>query len=207
MVPYTSVVERSGAWTSTPTQWSMMYLANLFAYEWEQTRSPAGALQWTPVDKDAPRTPDAHLEGVDHPLMMMTSDIALKVDPSYRKICEKFLEDFDYFTEAFSKAWYKLTHRDMGPKARYVGPDVPAEDLIWQDPVPAGPTNYDIGAIKSKIAASRRCRSWAGSGLRFERHPGRRKRGLGSGWGGGLHVGAIPAGWRGERAWVTVSLK
>ena len=147
-----------GSWTQDPTAWDNSYLENLFKFEWEQTRSPAGALQWTPVDKNAPRTPDAHLEGVDHPLMMMTSDIALKVDPAYRKICEKFLEDFDYFTEAFSKAWYKLTHRDMGPKARYLGPEVPAEDLIWQDPIPAVDFELvdasDVADLKTRILDS-----------------------------------------------------
>ncbi|MCE3028767.1 catalase/peroxidase HPI [Salinicola sp. DM10] len=144
-----------GSWTQNPTQWDNSYLENLFKFEWEQTRSPAGALQWTPVDKNAPRTPDAHLEGVDHPLMMMTSDIALKVDPAYRKICEKFLDDFDYFTDAFARAWYKLTHRDMGPKARYLGPEVPQEDLIWQDPIPAVDfelvDSRDIAELKAKI--------------------------------------------------------
>jgi len=125
-----------GSWTPNPTQWDNAYLENLFGYEWEQTRSPAGALQWTPSDPSAPRTPDAHREGVSHPLMMMTSDIALKVDPVYREVCQRFLADFDLFTREFSKAWFKLTHRDMGPKSRYLGPEVPAEDFIWQDPLP-----------------------------------------------------------------------
>jgi catalase-peroxidase len=125
-----------GSWTQDPTRWDNSYLENLFGHEWEQTRSPAGALQWTPVDKDAPRTPDAHLEGVDHALMMMTSDLALKVDPTYRAICEQFLADFDLLTREFSKAWYKLTHRDMGPKTRYLGPEVSPEDFPWQDPLP-----------------------------------------------------------------------
>ncbi|NJC26904.1 catalase/peroxidase HPI [Neolewinella antarctica] len=133
---FTSTNGIEGSWTPDPTTWDNDYLINLFKFEWEKTKSPAGALQWTPVDKSAPTTPDAHRPGMDHALMMMTSDIALKVDPAYRKICEKFLGDFDYFTEAFSKAWYKLTHRDMGPKDRYVGPEVPAEDFIWQDPIP-----------------------------------------------------------------------
>ncbi len=125
-----------GSWTQHPTRWDNTYLENLFGHEWRQTQSPAGALQWTPVDLDAPKTPDAHLAGVEHPLMMMTSDLALKVDPVYREICERFLADFDAFTVAFSKAWYKLTHRDMGPKARYLGPEVAADDLPWQDPLP-----------------------------------------------------------------------
>ncbi|MES1936352.1 catalase/peroxidase HPI [Salinisphaera hydrothermalis] len=147
-----------GSWTQNPSAWDNSYLENLFKFEWEQTRSPAGALQWTPVDKDAPRTPDAHREGVDHPLMMMTSDIALKVDPAYRKICEKFLADFDYFTDAFARAWYKLTHRDMGPKSRYLGPEVPDEDLIWQDPIP--PVDFelidghDVADLKARILDS-----------------------------------------------------
>ena len=126
-----------GSWTPDPTQWDNSYLENLFGYEWEQSQSPAGALQWTPVDASAPTTPDAHLPGVTHPLMMMTSDIALKVDPVYREICERFLADFDHFTVEFSKAWHKLTHRDMGPKSRYLGPEVAAEDFSWQDPLPA----------------------------------------------------------------------
>ena len=126
-----------GSWTPNPTQWDNSYLDNLFRLDWEQDESPAGALQWKPADQAAPRTPDAHLEGVDHHLMMMTSDIALKVDPVYHEICQRFLADFDLFTREFSKAWYKLTHRDMGPKSRYLGPEVPAEDLPWQDPLPA----------------------------------------------------------------------
>ena len=126
-----------GSWTPNPTQWDNSYLENLFGLEWEQTRSPAGALQWTPVDPNAPRTPDAHIPGKMNPLMMMTSDIALKVDPDYRRVCEKFLGDFDAFTQAFSKAWYKLTHRDMGPRERYLGPEKRNEDdLLWQDPIP-----------------------------------------------------------------------
>jgi len=132
-----------GSWTQDPTTWDNSYLENLLGLEWEQTRSPAGALQWTPVNADAPRTPDAHIEGKTHALMMMTSDIALKVDPVYRAICERFLTDFDYFTEQFSKAWYKLTHRDMGPRERYVGPEVTIQpDLLWQDPIPV--RDYDL---------------------------------------------------------------
>ncbi|GAA2063431.1 catalase/peroxidase HPI [Williamsia deligens] len=147
-----------GSWTQNPTQWDNSYLENLFGHEWEKTQSPAGALQWTPTDPDAPRTPDAHIAGRDEPLMMMTSDIALKVDPVYREICERFLADFDHFTEQFSKAWFKLTHRDMGPKSRYLGPEVPAEDFSWQDPLPAadGPVigDADITALKQAIADS-----------------------------------------------------
>jgi catalase-peroxidase len=146
-----------GSWTQNPTVWDNSYLENLFAYEWEKTQSPAGALQWTPTDPDAPRTPDAHIAGKDEPLMMMTSDIALKVDPVYREICERFLADFEYFTDQFSKAWFKLTHRDMGPKSRYLGPEVPAEDFSWQDPLPAaGPaiTDADVAALKQAITDS-----------------------------------------------------
>jgi catalase-peroxidase len=132
-----------GSWTPNPTQWDNSYLENLFRFEWEQTRSPAGALQWKPTDPFAPRTPDAHVLGRTDHLMMMTSDIALKVDPEYRKVCEKFLGDFDAFTQAFSKAWYKLTHRDMGPRHRYLGPEVAIEDgLLWQDPLPE--RDYDL---------------------------------------------------------------
>ncbi|HET9509978.1 MAG TPA: catalase/peroxidase HPI [Sphingomonas sp.] len=145
-----------GSWTPDPTQWDNSYLENLFKFEWEQTHSPAGALQWTPVDKTAPHTPDAHIAGKTHPLMMMTSDLALKMDPVYRPICERFLADFDYFTEQFSKAWYKLTHRDMGPKERYLGPERTIEDgLLWQDPIP--PVDHplvdagDIAALKQAI--------------------------------------------------------
>ncbi len=148
-----------GSWTPDPTKWDNAYLENLFKFEWEQTKSPAGALQWTPKDPNAPKTPDAHVAGQMHPLMMMTSDIALKVDPEYRKVCEKFLNDFDAFTQAFSKAWYKLTHRDMGPKHRYLGPEVVIEDgLLWQDPLPE--RDYDlvgeaeIAVLKQAIAGT-----------------------------------------------------
>ena len=134
---YTMTNGIEGSWTPNPTQWDNTYLENLFKFEWEQTRSPAGALQWKATDPNAPKTPDAHVQGQMNNLMMMTSDIALKVDPQYRQVCEKFLADFDAFTQAFSKAWYKLTHRDMGPKHRYLGPEVKIEDgLLWQDPLP-----------------------------------------------------------------------
>ncbi len=133
---YTTTNGIEGSWTPNPTRWDNDYLENLFGLEWEQTKSPAGALQWQPVDPAAPKTPDAHIDGQMNPLMMQTSDIALKVDPEYRKVCEKFLADFDAFTEAFSKAWFKLMHRDMGPKSRYLGPEVPEQDFAWQDPIP-----------------------------------------------------------------------
>lgn len=147
-----------GSWTPDPTQWDNNYLINLFKFEWKKIKSPAGALQWTPIDPMAPKTPDAHLDGTMNDLMMMTSDIALKVDPAYSKVCAKFLNDFEYFTEAFSKAWYKLTHRDMGPKVRYLGPEVAKEDLLWQDPIPACNhelvNDSDIAALKNKILES-----------------------------------------------------
>ncbi len=148
-----------GSWTPNPTQWDNSYLENLFKFEWQQTKSPAGALQWQPIDPSAPKTPDAHVEGKMNPLMMMTSDIALKVDPEYRKVCEKFLGDFEAFTQAFSKAWYKLTHRDMGPRERYLGVEKKNEDdLLWQDPIP--PRDFDlidradVAALKSAILAT-----------------------------------------------------
>ena len=155
---YTVTNGIEGSWTPEPLRWDNSYLENLFGYEWKQVKSPAGSLQWTPVDPDAPRTPDAHVEGRMNPLMMMTSDIALREDPEYRKVCERFLEDFDHFTEVFSRAWFKLTHRDMGPKDRYLGPEVPAEDLIWQDPVPSVDhplvDEADVRALKEKILAT-----------------------------------------------------
>ena len=147
-----------GSWTPEPTRWDNDYLEALFKYEWEQTKSPAGSLQWQPIDPNAPKTPDAHREGVYHPLMMMTSDIALKEDPAYRKVCEKFLNDFDYFSKAFADAWFKLVHRDMGPKNRYLGPEVPAQDFLWQDPVPVRDFEVvdagDIADLKTKILAT-----------------------------------------------------
>ena len=152
---YTMTNGIEGSWTPDPTTWDNDYLTNLFKFDWKKTESPAGAVQWTPVDDHAPKTPDAHEEGKMNPLMMMTSDIALKVDPEYRKVCEKFLNDFDCFTDAFSRAWYKLTHRDMGPKDRYLGPEVPEEDLLWQDPIPKIDYdligNSDIADLKRKI--------------------------------------------------------
>ena len=156
---YTMTNGIEGSWTPNPTRWDNSYLENLFKFQWVQTKSPAGALQWTPSDPDAPKTPDAHIEGKMNPLMMMTSDIALTVDPSYREVCQKFLHDFDAFTQAFSKAWYKLTHRDMGPRERYLGPEKRNEDdLLWQDPIP--PLDHaviDAAAIetlKSSIMAT-----------------------------------------------------
>ncbi|MEL6930000.1 MAG: catalase/peroxidase HPI [Cyanobacteria bacterium J06600_6] len=155
---YTMTNGIEGSWTQNPTQWDNSYLTNLFQYEWEKTKSPAGALQWQPSSSSAPKTPDAHQPGVEHPLMMMTSDIALKVDPAYKKICEGFLDDFDSFSDAFARAWYKLTHRDMGPKTRYLGSEVPAEELLWQDPIPTLDHDVinesEIDSLKHKILAS-----------------------------------------------------
>ena len=148
-----------GSWTPNPTQWDNAYLENLFRFDWEQTKSPAGALQWKPIDPNAPKTPDAHIPGQMNPLMMMTSDIALKTDPAYRAVCEKFLNDFDAFTQAFSKAWYKLTHRDMGPRERYLGPEKRNEDgLLWQDPIPPADHGVigagEVAALKKIILAA-----------------------------------------------------
>jgi len=155
---YTMTNGIEGSWTPDPTKWDNNYLINLFKFEWKKKESPAGALQWTPIDPNAPKTPDAHEDGKMDDLMMMTSDIALKVDPEYSKVCDKFLNDFDYFTEAFSKAWYKLTHRDMGPKDRYLGPEVPEQDMLWQDPIPKRDydliNDTDIADLKKKILES-----------------------------------------------------
>ncbi len=155
---YTMTNGIEGSWTPHPTQWDNAYLENLFKFDWVRTESPSGAIQWTPSDATAPTTPDAHKPGVSHPLMIMTSDIALKEDPAYREICLGFLNDFDSLSFEFSKAWYKLTHRDMGPKARYLGPEVPAVDLDWQDPIPkldhAVIDEADIADLKRQILAS-----------------------------------------------------
>ncbi|WP_405230600.1 catalase/peroxidase HPI [Lentisalinibacter sediminis] len=148
-----------GAWTQTPTQWSMLYLANLFNFEWEQTRSPAGAIQWVPKDgAAADSVPDAHVEGKRNPPIMLTTDLALKEDPAYRKISKRFLENPDEFEDAFARAWFKLTHRDMGPRARYVGAEVPEEALLWQDPIPAVDHELidagDVAELKAEILDS-----------------------------------------------------
>lgn len=127
-----------GAWSVSPTQWTMQYLQNLYAYDWVQSKSPAGHVQWIPANGQAANlVPDAHIEGKRHAPIMFTSDLALKEDPVYREITTRFLKNPQEFELAFAKAWFKLTHRDMGPKARYLGADVPADDLIWQDPIPA----------------------------------------------------------------------
>ena len=144
-----------GAWTTHPTRWDNGFFEMLFGHEWELRRSPAGAQQWEPVSiKEEDKPLDASDPSQRHNPMMTDADMAMKVDPIYREISLKFLHDFDAFSDAFARAWFKLTHRDMGPKARYIGPYVPAEDLIWQDPVPAGRTDYDVAALKAKIAAS-----------------------------------------------------
>jgi catalase-peroxidase len=148
-----------GAWTTTPSKWSNSFFENLFGFEWELSKSPAGANQWKPKDgAGAGTVPDAHDPSKSHAPTMLTTDIALRVDPAYEKISRYFHENPDHFANAFARAWFKLTHRDMGPRARYLGSEVPAEELIWQDPVPS--VNYelindqDIAALKGKILAS-----------------------------------------------------
>ncbi|EGQ9520881.1 catalase/peroxidase HPI [Vibrio parahaemolyticus] len=144
-----------GAWTSQPTQWDNGYFHLLLNYDWELKKSPAGAWQWEPIDiKEEDKPVDPENPNVRHNPIMTDADMAMKLDPEYRKISERFHSDPAYFADTFARAWFKLTHRDMGPKARYIGPDVPQEDLIWQDPVPNGNANYDVDAVKAKIAAS-----------------------------------------------------
>jgi catalase-peroxidase len=144
-----------GAWTTHPTQWDNGYFHLLLNYEWKLTKSPAGAWQYEPINiKEEDKPVDVEDASIRCMPMMTDADMAMKLDPEYRKISEKFYKDQTYFSETFARAWFKLTHRDMGPKARYFGPDVPKEDLIWQDPVPAGPKDYDIEAVKTKIKAS-----------------------------------------------------
>ncbi len=148
-----------GTWTTTPTKWSNNYFENLFSYEWELFKSPAGAHQWRPKNNAGAGTvPDAHNQSKSHAPTMLTTDLALIMDPAYEKISRRFYENPDQFADAFARAWFKLTHRDMGPKSLYVGPEVPAEDLLWQDPIPA--VNHplvdsnDIAALKSEILNS-----------------------------------------------------
>ncbi|MBB5373085.1 catalase/peroxidase HPI [Acidocella aromatica] len=144
-----------GAWTTHPTQWDNGYFDMLLNHEWEQKLSPAGAHQWEPVSiREEDKPADVEDPSIRHNPVMTDADMAMKMDPEYRKISERFHKDPAAFSDAFARAWFKLTHRDMGPKARYIGPDVPKEDLIWQDPVPAGSTSYDANAVKAKIAAS-----------------------------------------------------
>ncbi|MDP3603672.1 MAG: catalase/peroxidase HPI [Bosea sp. (in: a-proteobacteria)] len=143
-----------GAWTTHPTKWDNGYFDLLFGYEWELKTSPAGAFQWMPINiREEDMPVDVEDPSIRVMPIMTDADMAMKMDPAYRAICERFHRDHAYFSETFARAWFKLTHRDMGPKIRYVGPDVPAEDLIWQDPVPAGRRDYDVAAVKAKIAA------------------------------------------------------
>ncbi len=144
-----------GAWTSQPTRWDNGYFDMLLNHEWKSVKSPAGAWQWEPeYIEEADKPIDSEDSSVRQNPIMTDADMAMKMDPEYRKISERFHKDPEYFSEVFARAWFKLTHRDMGPRARYVGPDVPQEDLIWQDPVPAGSADYDVQAVKEKIAAS-----------------------------------------------------
>ncbi len=156
---YTITSGLEGAWTTTPARWSHNFFENLFGFEWELTKSPAGAFQWKPIGgAGAGTVPDAHDPSITHAPTMLTTDLSLRLDPAYEKISRRFLEHPDEFADAFARAWFKLTHRDMGPRARYLGPEVPAEVLIWQDPVPA--VNHelidaqDAAAIKANILAS-----------------------------------------------------
>ena len=156
---YTITSGLEGAWTTTPTKWDNNYFDNLFGYEWELTKSPAGAHQWKPkAGGGAGTVPDAHDPAITHAPTMLTTDIALRVDPAYGKVSKRFHENPDQFADAFARAWFKLTHRDMGPRSRYVGSDVPAEVLIWQDPIPAVTHQLidasDIAALKTKIIAA-----------------------------------------------------
>ena len=144
-----------GAWTTHPTQWDNGYFELLFKYDWELKKSPAGAWQWEPINiAEEDKPVDAENPALRHNPIMTDADMAMKMDPAYRKICERFHQDHDYFSQVFARAWFKLTHRDLGPRACYLGPDVPQEDLIWQDPVPVGRSDYDVAALKATIAAS-----------------------------------------------------
>ncbi len=156
---YTITSGLEGAWTTTPTKWSNNYFENLFGFEWELTKSPAGAHQWQPKNNGGAGTvPDAHNPNKKHAPFMLTSDIALRVDPAYEKVSRKFYENPDLFADAFARAWFKLTHRDMGPKSLYLGSEVPAEELIWQDPIPVATyktiDSADIEALKAQILAT-----------------------------------------------------
>ena len=144
-----------GAWTTNPTQWDNGYFDLLFGYEWELTKSPAGAHIWHAINQDDNHlAPDAEDSSIKVPTMMTTADIAMIQDPAYKKISKHFHENPTEFADAFARAWFKLLHRDMGPKTRYMGPEAPSEDLIWQDPIPAGNPNYDLGDVKEKILSS-----------------------------------------------------
>jgi catalase-peroxidase len=144
-----------GAWTTHPTQWDNGYFHLLLNYDWELKKSPAGAWQWEPINiKEEDKPTDVEDPSIRYNPIMTDADMSMKMDPAYRKISERFYQDPAYFSEVFARAWFKLTHRDMGPKSRYIGPEVPSEELIWQDPVPAGRGDFDVQAVKSKIAAS-----------------------------------------------------
>ena len=144
-----------GAWTANPTQWDNGYFDILLGYEWKLTKSPAGANIWHAIDpKEEDLAPDAEDSSKRVPTMMTTADMAMREDPEYRKISEHYHKNPDEFQDAFARAWFKLLHRDMGPKSRYIGPEVPEEDLIWQDPIPKGNLNYDVNSVKTKIAES-----------------------------------------------------
>ena len=144
-----------GAWTANPTQWDNGYFDILFGYEWKLTKSPAGANIWHAIDpQEKHLAPDAEDSSKRVPTMMTTADMAMREDPEYRKISERYHKNPDEFQDAFARAWFKLLHRDMGPKSRYIGPEVPEEDLIWQDPIPKGNLNYDVNSVKTKIAES-----------------------------------------------------
>ena len=144
-----------GAWTTHPTKWDNGYFDLLLGYEWELKKSPAGAWQYEPINvKENDKPVDVEDPSIRRNPIMTDADLAMKMDPAYRKISERFHKDPAYFSDVFARAWFKLTHRDMGPKSRYIGPDVPKEDLIWQDPVPAGRKDYDVAAVKAKIAAA-----------------------------------------------------
>ncbi|MBP1841471.1 catalase-peroxidase [Formosa algae] len=152
---YTVTSGLEGAWTTHPTKWDGGFFEMLFNHEWELVKSPAGALQWEPVTiKDEDKPVDVEDDSIRHNPMMTDADMAMKMDPIYKEISLKFMNDQEYFSETFARAWFKLTHRDMGPKVNYIGTDVPEEDLIWQDPIPAGTTEYDVDAVKAKITAS-----------------------------------------------------
>ena len=144
-----------GAWTTHPTQWDNGYFHLLLNHDWELKKSPAGAWQWEPVRiKEEDKPTDVEDPSIRYNPIMTDADMAMKMDPEYRKISERFYKDPAYFSAVFARAWFKLTHRDMGPKVRYIGPDAPQEDLVWQDPIPVGNTRYDVSAVKAKIAAS-----------------------------------------------------
>ncbi len=152
---YTVTSGIEGAWTTHPTKWDNGFFYLLFTYDWELKKSPAGAWQWEPVNiREEDKPVDVEDPSIRYNPIMTDADMAMKMDPVYREISLRFMNDFDAFSDAFARAWFKLTHRDMGPKVRYIGPNAPTEDLIWQDPIPAGNTNYNITGLKARIAAS-----------------------------------------------------